>query len=295
MIDLQRSEPDPELATLQADPELARIFLSETFDHLSSVESSVLALEVTPDEERALNEVFRPFHTIKGNAGSLGIASVEELAHRVEDLLDRARARKHGIGVVEIELILTSVDLLTRMMRDVENRLAGRPGDDFEDRRQQVMAAIHRRLDGAPASDGAGDDALPAADDREQLQGRSPGGPAGDALGQPTIRIAMRKLDSLVDLVGELAIVQSMLHQDPRLVGSADERLHHNLTELNRITNELQRGAISMRVVPVRQVFQRMRRLVRDLSQKSGKALDLAVSGEDTEITGKLWRKSPIR
>src|SRR5262249_46309731 len=103
-----------------------------------------------------------------------------------------------------------------------------------------------------------------------------------------TVKIDMRKLDSLVDLVGELAIVQSMIHQDPRLLGTADERLHRNLAQLNRITNELQRGAIGMRVVPVRHMFQRMRRLVRDLGQKSGKALDLTITGEDTGLDRKV-------
>lgn len=286
MSDPRRTQPDAELATLRADPELARIFLSETFDHLSSVEPSVLALEMAPDDERVLNEVFRPFHTIKGNAGALGIASVEELAHRVEDLLDRARSGEHGIGAVEIELILTSVDLLTHMIRDVEGRLAGRGGGDYEDRRLEVMAAIHRLVGGAPGSGEAGANAFSPCGDRTRPQGDTRSGVANDGPG--TIKVDMRKLDSLVDLIGELAIVQSMIRQDPRLLGYADERLNRNLTQLGRITSELQRGAISMRVVPVRQMFQRMRRLVRDLGQKSGKALELVVSGEDTEIDRKV-------
>jgi two-component system chemotaxis sensor kinase CheA len=72
------------------------------------------------------------------------------------------------------------------------------------------------------------------------------------------------------------------------VLGKTDERLNRNLAQLHRITSELQRGSIAMRLVPIRQTFQRMSRLVRDLSQKSGKALELVVSGEDTELDRKV-------
>jgi two-component system chemotaxis sensor kinase CheA len=60
--------------------------------------------------------------------------------------------------------------------------------------------------------------------------------------------------------------------------------LHRNLAQLHRITADLQRGSIAMRLVPVRQLFQRMGRLVRDLARKSGKPIDLTVAGDDIEL-----------
>src|SRR5262249_10167109 len=104
---------------------------------------------------------------------------------------------------------------------------------------------------------------------------------------QPTIKVDTRKLDSLVDLVGELVIVHSMIHEECGQLGS-DERLNRSLAQFHRITNELHRGAFAMRLVPVRQTFQRMQRLVRDLSRKTGKPLDLTVSGEETELDRKV-------
>jgi len=277
---------DPDLAALQSDPELATIFLSEAFDHLSSVEANVLTLEAAPDDRKTLNDVFRPFHTIKAAAGALGLASVEALAHRVENLLDRARFGEHRIGAAEIELILASVDLLTSMMRDVESRLAGYPGNDFDDRCAILIVALDRLTESGPA-----DRQVPAAPPQDEIRdppqgGRKIGLEGGSS--QATVKVDTRKLDSLVDLVGELAIVQSMIHQDPHVLGKADERLNRNLAQLHRITSELQRGSIAMRLVPIRQTFQRMSRLVRDLGHKSGKALDLVVSGEDTELDRKV-------
>ena len=277
---------DPDLAALEADPELATIFLSETFDHLSSLEASVLTLEASPEDRKALNDVFRPFHTIKAGAGALGLASVEELAHRVENLLDRARFGEHRIRAAEIELILASVDLLTGMMRDVEGRLAGHDGSDFHDRCAVLITALDHLSEAAPA-DQEFSPAPHAYDAQESRQGGRRIGLEGGS-SQATVKVDTRKLDSLVDLVGELAIVQSMIHEDPHVLGKTDERLNRNLAQLHRITSELQRGSIAMRLVPIRQTFQRMSRLVRDLSQKSGKALDLVVSGEDTELDRKV-------
>ena len=89
---------DAELCMLQADPELAGMFFAEALDHLGSIESIVLALESAPSDVKLLNDLFRPFHTIKGNAGALGITSVQETAHKVENLLDLARSERQPPG-----------------------------------------------------------------------------------------------------------------------------------------------------------------------------------------------------
>ncbi len=120
--------------------------------------------------------------------------------------------------------------------------------------------------------------AVPAAGDAPQRR-------ADD--GMNNVKVDTRKLDSLVDMVGELVIIQSLITEDPAMVG-ADERLSRNLAQLGRIASDLQRNAMSMRMVPVRQTFQKMARLVRDLSKKSGKPVDLILTGEDTELDRKV-------
>ncbi len=99
-----------------------------------------------------------------------------------------------------------------------------------------------------------------------------------------TIRVDMAKLDNLVDMVGELVIAQSLIRQNPRIQEAMDHRLSKDFGHLGRITSELQRTAMSMRMVPIKNTFQKMIRLVRDLSRKSGKAVQLLMSGEETEI-----------
>jgi len=103
-----------------------------------------------------------------------------------------------------------------------------------------------------------------------------------------TIKVDTGKLDNLIDMVGELVIAQSILAEDPALARSSDERLGRRLAQLKRITSDLQRSAMSMRMVPIRQVFQKMARLVRDLSRQSGKNIELVLQGEDTELDRKV-------
>jgi two-component system chemotaxis sensor kinase CheA len=92
------------------------------------------------------------------------------------------------------------------------------------------------------------------------------------------------KLDYLVDMVGEMVIAQSLVRHDPDLAIGAKPRLGRNLSQLARITDEVQRTAMSMRMIPVGQLFQKTSRLVRDLSRKASKQVELELFGEETEL-----------
>jgi two-component system chemotaxis sensor kinase CheA len=81
----------PPPASLAQDPELVRDFVVEAREHLGSIEAKMLVLEQNPQDMEAIHSVFRGFHTIKGLAGFLEFAVIQEVAHEVETLLDRAR------------------------------------------------------------------------------------------------------------------------------------------------------------------------------------------------------------
>jgi two-component system, chemotaxis family, sensor kinase CheA len=98
------------------------------------------------------------------------------------------------------------------------------------------------------------------------------------------VKLDTRKLDALVDLVGELVIAQSMVVQHPGVQAHKDRDLERHLRQLARITTDLQHNAMSMRMVPIRSVMQKMTRLVRDLATAQDKQVQLHLSGEDTEL-----------
>ena len=105
------------------------------------------------------------------------------------------------------------------------------------------------------------------------------------------VKLETWKLDALVDLVGELVIAQSMVVQDPDVQNLDSRTLARSLRQLSRTTSELQRNAMSLRMVPVRGVFQKMTRLVRDIGAQTGKQVQLVLEGEDTELDRNIVEK----
>jgi two-component system chemotaxis sensor kinase CheA len=108
--------------------------------------------------------------------------------------------------------------------------------------------------------------------------------PTGPVIGTGIVRVDTLKLDGLIDLVGELVIAQSMVVQNPELKTISSAHLSRCLGQLRGITSDLQRTAMSLRMVPIRNTFQKMARLVRDLALQQGKEIQLNLEGEDTEL-----------
>jgi two-component system chemotaxis sensor kinase CheA len=105
------------------------------------------------------------------------------------------------------------------------------------------------------------------------------------AVGETTIRVGVDKVDQLINLVGELVITQAMLAQSASQVDPVEfERLHNGLIQLERNTRDMQESVMSIRMMPISVVFSRFPRVVRDVSQKLGKQVELKLSGENTEL-----------
>jgi two-component system chemotaxis sensor kinase CheA len=107
--------------------------------------------------------------------------------------------------------------------------------------------------------------------------------------GDATIRVGVEKVDQLINLVGELVITQAMLLQSASGVDPVEfERLHNGLTQLERNSRDLQEAVMSIRMMPISVVFSRFPRVVRELSQKLGKKVELKLVGEGTELDKSL-------
>jgi len=139
---------------------------------------------------------------------------------------------------------------------------------------RQVDQAIRSQKADAASPDRAAAAATPAA-------GTGPGGGKA-ASGDSSVRIDTTKLDSLVDLVGELVIAQTLITANP-LVAS-DPKLLKDAGQVSKIVRDVQELAMSMRMVPIGPTFQKMARLVRDVSRKANKNVELHIAGEDTEL-----------
>ena len=98
------------------------------------------------------------------------------------------------------------------------------------------------------------------------------------------MKVDTRKLDLLVEMVGELVVAQSLLRHDERLKIDVNAPIALKISQMARITSEVQQITMAMRMVPIQGLFQKTARLARDLSRKSGKLVEFVTSGEDTEL-----------
>jgi len=99
-----------------------------------------------------------------------------------------------------------------------------------------------------------------------------------------SVRVRTDRLDSLIDMVGELVIAQSMLAQDATVAQGMHHELSRKISHAGKIVRELQDLSMAMRMIPLKGTFQKMTRIVRDVAQKCGKQIDFVTVGEDTEI-----------
>ncbi|MCX6640560.1 MAG: chemotaxis protein CheA [bacterium] len=120
-------------------------------------------------------------------------------------------------------------------------------------------------------------------EDRRSQDRRTEDGQSGS---KQTVRVDVEKLDSLLDLVGELVIAEAMVAQNPDLKGVdlSLDRFEKSVMQLDKITRDLQGIATAIRMIPLAGTFRHMIRLVRDLSQKAGKKVELQLIGEETEV-----------
>lgn len=299
-----------DVEALSGDPELASMFVAEALDHLGTIEATLLQLDDKPNDKTLLNDGFRPFHTIKGNAGALGITTVQSTAHKVEELLDRCRSGRHVMGRKEVDIVLIAVDTLTAMISDLAERASGKPGIDLTNERLTLIANVEAILNGGtiapvePVAPKAATIERPELFFEQQPQAaatvpaavpKAPqtindaliGGAAQRSAVHSGIKVDIQKLDTLVDTVGELVILQSLI-QEAAVAQISDPKLLRNLAQLRRITSDLQHSAMALRMVPIRQTFQKMARLMRDLTQRAGKPVELALAGEDTELDRRI-------
>ena len=110
-----------------ADPDIVRLCIVESLEHIAAAEAALLALEADPHDSERINEVFRAFHTIKGSAGLLGLDPIQKLAHRSEDLLSLARKGEISLTGRLADLALETCDVLKIMMETLDGTEPGSP------------------------------------------------------------------------------------------------------------------------------------------------------------------------
>jgi two-component system chemotaxis sensor kinase CheA len=280
--------------------DLLREFVTETHESLSVVDAELVRFEQNPTNADLLARIFRLVHTIKGTCGFLGLPRLEALAHAAETLMgkfrDGAQPTAEAVTVVlaTIDRIKCILDALDREQREPD----GTDQDLIDNLGKIVEALAHPGAAPAiepepapvaeietpaaavppPPDPETAADAARDANSSLLLSSRSEEG----ARGGQTLRVSVDTLESLMTMVSELVLTRNQLLEIVRRHDESEFKLP--LQRLSNVTAELQDGVMKTRMQPIGNAWQKLPRIVRDLSNELGKPMDLEMHGAETEL-----------
>ncbi len=268
---------------IEITAEMLAIFLAEAEEHLEAAEASLLGLEKNFADEDLLNTAFRGIHTFKGNSGLFGFGQLERLGHEFESILENFRSGQATVTSDGISLLLRTLDLFKSVIQHLPDGNGLVPGfnqaladlNAYQARGQRAAADLGQPADFSPSE---------PLEDLEADQAIGTQRDAKRGSNANNIRVDLFKLDTLMNLIGELVIAENAVCHNPDLVGHDFQNFKKATLQLNRISRELQDISLSLRMVPIEGTFHRMVRVVRDTSHKQGKDVELVMEGEETEI-----------
>ncbi len=388
--------------------EIFEEFLVEADEILEELQNDLVELEQNPEDKELLNKIFRGMHTLKGGAGFLGLTSIVELAHRVEDIFNKLRNDELKVTPELMDVVFAAVDKLTEAINMLKENEEIPDLDEIKDLLEKLDAIKEGRLPGESSSNEQSQsgpsqipeeykdvvewilkypgktleeildelillppeerpteiiekldklisegkdlkDILPpdlyakhfgkkeekkeeqkVEEKKEQTSASTPAPQAASqttttALASKTttaptsttstapakkkeekkkekkeaevIRIDVERVETLMNLVGELVLDRNRI---VKLVSELEkefrdheiiEQLSETVTSMDRTVSDLQVAVMKLRMQPVKRVFSKFPRIVRDLARKLGKKVQLIIEGEDTEIDRSILEK----
>jgi two-component system chemotaxis sensor kinase CheA len=269
-------------------------FLTETNESLADLDVALVKLEQTPDDRETLSLIFRLVHTIKGTCGFLGLPRLERVAHAAENVLGKIR---DGVLIATpdtVTLVLSALDRIKAIVAGLAATGSEPAGDDSE-----IAAALNAAAAGetpqaaAPAAPEPEEEPPPepvASPVAEQappsmpapLRVTSEAPPGEPVAASQTIRVTVDVLEDLMTLVSELVLTRNQLLQLARTQENSGFTVP--LQRLSHITSDLQEGVMKTRMQPIGNAWNKLPRLVRDLSREMDKKIELTMLGADTEL-----------
>jgi two-component system chemotaxis sensor kinase CheA len=290
--------------------DLLREFVTETNESLDVVDVELVRFEQEPNNAKILDNVFRLVHTIKGTCGFLGLPRLEALAHAAETLMGKFRDGQTATSEA-VTVVLATIDRIKQILESLEREQREPDGSD-EDLITDLERMVERLGPEArpePPSYAVGtlthqvlerplrlgEDSLddlerafretpvdpPAAKPAKPAAAESREDEAAKAANQ-SIRVTVDTLEHLMTMVSELVLTRNQLLEIVRR--HEDSEFKAPLQRLSSVTAELQEGVMKTRMQPIGNAWQKLPRIVRDLSNELGKQIELEMQGAETEL-----------
>lgn len=293
--------------------DLLREFVTETNESLDVVDVELVRFEQDPNNARILDNIFRLVHTIKGTCGFLGLPRLEALAHAAETLMGKFRDGAPASSDA-VTLVLATIDRIKTILESLENDQREPEGADtdlienlermvervastgVQPGKQNAIAASTRHDHPLPKIDGKssiGDleqalrevisDAAAPKSARSATVSDAPVKEDESVKGSnQSIRVTVDTLEQLMTMVSELVLTRNQLLEIVRR--HEESEFKAPLQRLSNVTAELQEGVMKTRMQPIGNAWQKLPRIVRDLSTELGKKIDLEMQGAETEL-----------
>jgi len=312
------------------DQELLEGFLAETTELLEKLDDDLIALEKASDDPELMNRIFRSIHTVKGASSFLGFDLLVRVTHKTEDVLNRLRKGELQLTPEIMDVVLEATDLVKTLVADIKaGEIVDREIDETINKlipllTEQPAAPAAPAQPAADAPAPAAPEAPPAAsettappqaEDKPAPEAppvaamppaaprpapeaaKKPAPPKGaekggdDLSDNTTVRVDVKRLDDLMNQVGELVLERNrMIQLNQDLQGGTSDHILFSeefgklAKRMSFVTSELQMQVLKMRMIPVEKVFKKFPRIVRSLARDLGKEVDLQIFGEETEL-----------
>ncbi len=311
-INKDQTEADMEVSSVDNSEDMSGMddiineFIVESYENLDQLDQDLVGLEQNPGEVSILSSIFRTIHTIKGTCGFIGFSKLESVAHVGENLLSKLRDGALTLDPPITSALLAMVDAIRQMLSCIEK--SQNEGDVDYSELIETLTTLQKgesaKIAPAPtetSSVGKSEEVAPIAQNEPPVQilvpeskkEDSPAKPAepsegverkqeGRSMADTNIRVDVKLLDQLMNLVGELVLARNQILQ----FSSKDQDAGFLATtqHLNLVTTELQEGVMKTRMQPIGNVWSKFPRVVRDLATSCGKKIRLEMEGKETEL-----------
>jgi two-component system, chemotaxis family, sensor kinase CheA len=267
------------MSNQEKDQEYREIFLAEALDNYTEMNRLLTVLEKSVHDSKAVQALFRITHTLKGNATGMGFDKIAELAHVMEDFFGEVRDGRLLLGNDIFSSVFKAADVLGELIdaikkpRDVKYR-GVKTRLELLIKSARQAAASENPMQGLPAETPTGAIGHHETEEENETEQESAHVTFSDL-----VQVPVKKLDNLLDLVGELII-----ERDRIIASNARMHASNEYSRLNRISSDLQYSVMDVRLVQVGFLFNKFHRIVRDAGAKETKQVKLMLEGADTEI-----------
>lgn len=260
--------------SININSEIIEQFIEEARELLYTFERDLLLLEKNSDSKDLINSAFRAIHSLKGNAGYLDYSDIIDVCHASETFLDQVRSDKNNISQNKLTVLFKTIDALNRALENLSNdkppvissktSLLKLMQETFEEAESEIKTQKDTQSESL-------------AEVKKELLNKNK---SDDGY----IRVNIKKLNNLMDIVGEIVISEAMVSQHQDIINKSDSDFEKLVRNHQKNIRELQEIANSIRMVPLNWLFNKLNRIVRDLAARENKEINFIINGGETEM-----------